>query len=474
MGLAPGGRRRAARSRHPPCPGRAGDPVRRTAGADGGGARAGPSTAAASSPRLATVVRDLAAAVRGHAARPSLGVWLLGWWGLGLAPATALLLGAVLAPTDPVLAGDVQVGGPDVATAGPGRERRAPRGALRADLGSGSQRRPRVPVRLRSDLPAREGRRPPPGWRAGSPGSWSARWSSASWSARSWGGCWPSWRSARRRVSLRLAEQGEPLLALAALATSFGAAELVGGYGFIAVFTCGMAMRNAERSHDYQEAMHGVVERLERLLTLLVLLCLGIAMTRGLLDALDWRGVLAGVALILLLRPISGLASLMPVRPARSRDGQAGTPGDRVLRGQRSRLVVLPRLRRPRHDFEDVRWLWSTVAFTIALSVARARRAGQAGHGLARAGRGAPRPQPGERLERALRPRQLAARVVNRLGSGDVLVVARVNESDCEGSHTRDRAVLCRRLPRPCAGGVRRAHRHRRRARPARASRSAT
>ena len=43
-------------------------------------------------------------------------VWLLGWWGLGLAPATALLLGAVLAPTDPVLAGDVQVGGPDVKT----------------------------------------------------------------------------------------------------------------------------------------------------------------------------------------------------------------------------------------------------------------------------------------------------------------------------------------------------------------------
>ncbi len=102
------------------------------------------------------------------------------------------------------------------------------------------------------------------------------------------------------------------MLALAALATSFGAAELVGGYGFIAVFSCGMAMRNAERSHDYQEAMHGVVERLERLLTLLVLLCLGIAMTRGLLDALDWRGVLAGVALILVLRPLSGLVSLMP------------------------------------------------------------------------------------------------------------------------------------------------------------------
>jgi NhaP-type Na+/H+ or K+/H+ antiporter len=37
---------------------------------------------------------------------------LVGWWAVGLAPATALLLGAVLAPTDPVLAAEVQVGPP--------------------------------------------------------------------------------------------------------------------------------------------------------------------------------------------------------------------------------------------------------------------------------------------------------------------------------------------------------------------------
>ena len=39
-------------------------------------------------------------------------VALLGWWVAGLAPALAILLGAVLAPTDPVLASDVQVAGP--------------------------------------------------------------------------------------------------------------------------------------------------------------------------------------------------------------------------------------------------------------------------------------------------------------------------------------------------------------------------
>ena len=44
-------------------------------------------------------------------------VALLGWWA-GLLPATALLLGAVLAPTDPVLASDVQVAPPGEGDAG--------------------------------------------------------------------------------------------------------------------------------------------------------------------------------------------------------------------------------------------------------------------------------------------------------------------------------------------------------------------
>ncbi len=38
------------------------------------------------------------------------GTALLGWWWLGLAPASAVLLGSALAPTDPVLASDVQAG----------------------------------------------------------------------------------------------------------------------------------------------------------------------------------------------------------------------------------------------------------------------------------------------------------------------------------------------------------------------------
>ena len=67
-------------------------------------------------------------------------VALLGW-GLGLAPAAALLLGAVLAPTDPVLAGDVQVSGPQVLDDRPD-ENDARTSTRRTRCGSRSPRRP--------------------------------------------------------------------------------------------------------------------------------------------------------------------------------------------------------------------------------------------------------------------------------------------------------------------------------------------
>ena len=65
-----------------------------------------------------------------------------------------------------------------------------------------------------------------------------------------------------------------------------------------------MAMRASERDHDYHRAMHEVIERLERLITLVVLLFLGIATTRGLLNDLTWSSVLVGVALIFVIRPL--------------------------------------------------------------------------------------------------------------------------------------------------------------------------
>ncbi|MDQ3483831.1 MAG: cation:proton antiporter, partial [Actinomycetota bacterium] len=248
------------------------------------------------------------------------GVALLGWWAGGLGLAAAVLLGAVLAPTDPVLASDVQVGGPMLA-----EDIEEFEAGLAEEDGDTGDRLDEVRFALTSEAGLNDG--------LAFPFVYLAILLAAGGFGASEVATWVGWyavgkvligvlvgvlagralaRAAFRskRPSLRLAEQGEPLLALAALLSSYGLAELIGGYGFLAVFTCAMAMRAAERTHDYHRAMHEVVERLERLLTLAVLLVLGIATTRGLLSDLDLRGIVVSVALVLVVRPLAGYVAL--------------------------------------------------------------------------------------------------------------------------------------------------------------------
>ncbi|MEP6800006.1 MAG: cation:proton antiporter [Lapillicoccus sp.] len=296
-------------------------------------------------------------------------VALLGWWGLGLGPAAALLLGAALAPTDPVLASDVQVEGPRVGTADEIGEEDEVRFALTSEAGLNDGLA--FPFVHAAVLLAG----------AGSLATWGLRW--VGWDlvlevalgvgvgyAVGRGLAAAAFRAPRR--SLRLAEQGDPLLALAALLTAYGLSELVGGYGFLAVFTCAMTVRAADPAHGYHEAMHGVVERLERLLTLLVLLTIGIATTRGLLAHLDWRGVVVAGALVVVIRPAAAFLALAVRR--RTDDEPGGiTRSEAVVaacfgvRGVGSLYYLA--YATGHAGFAEERWLWSTVTFTIVLSV---------------------------------------------------------------------------------------------------------
>ena len=215
---------------------------------------------------------------------------------LGLGLAAALLLAAALAPTDPVLASDVQVAGPQT-------------GDHEVDEPD------ELRFTLTSEAGLNDGLAFPFVYAAILVAAGSFSWFE-----------WVGWYTlgkvaigvvigvavgrALARVafrstshSLRVAERGESLTSLAALISAYGLSEVVGGYGFLAVFACAMTFRSAERSHDYHASMHEVTERLERLLTLFLLLMLGIALSRGLLDDLDWRSVPVGLGLILVIRP---------------------------------------------------------------------------------------------------------------------------------------------------------------------------
>lgn len=292
---------------------------------------------------------------------------LLGW-AAGLAPAVAILLGAALAPTDPVLASDVQVAGPQT-----GDHEVDERDELRFTLTSeaGLNDGLAFPFVYVAILLATEG----------AVSNWALEWVGFYLVAKIVIGvlaglvvgkvlAYIAFRSSSR--SLRVAERGESLLALAALIGSYGVGEVLGGYGFLSVFVCAMAFRSAERSHDYHAAMHEVAERLERLLTLFVLLVLGIALTRGLLEALDWRGIAIGLALILVVRPAAGILALAPW-PGRGERTSPLTRHQRWataffgVRGVGSVYYLAYAAGQDEALAQD--WLWSTVAFTIVASV---------------------------------------------------------------------------------------------------------
>jgi len=301
------------------------------------------------------------------------GLGLLAWGPFGVAAPAALLLGAALAPTDPVLASDVQVGGPNYADTPDGDEEEV-------------DEEDEVRFALTSEAGLNDGLAFPFVHAAillatvGAFSEWGARW--VAWEgvgkivlgvAVGVGLGWAVSRLAftSRSQDVRFVTTGEPLVAIASLLAAYGAAEVVGGYGFLAVFTCAMAIRSFERAHSYHHDMHEVIERLERLLTLVVLLFLGMALSNGLLSNLDWRGAALSLALLLVIRPLAGMASFVGHRRSRGLKGfdkrERFVAAFFGVRGIGSLFYL--GYAATHANFPEIRWLWSVVAFTVVVSV---------------------------------------------------------------------------------------------------------
>jgi NhaP-type Na+/H+ or K+/H+ antiporter len=96
------------------------------------------------------------------------------------------------------------------------------------------------------------------------------------------------------------------------------------------------------------------------------------AMTHGLLEHLDWRGVLIGVALVLVVRPLAGWLALTVRAPDPGLRGGLPVRERRVVaffgvRGVGSLFYLA--YAASHADLAEEPWLWSTVSFTIVLSV---------------------------------------------------------------------------------------------------------
>jgi NhaP-type Na+/H+ or K+/H+ antiporter len=285
-------------------------------------------------------------------------VAVLGWWWAGLVPAAALLLGGALAPTDPVLAADVQVGEPTDEEDSEDEVRFAL--TSEAGLNDGLA----FPFVYAAMAMASAGAAP-----AGWLGDWVLQDVLYKGAVGLVGGLAIGKLLGRlffraRSHALRLARHSEGFLALAATFLAYGMVEVAGGYGFLAVFVAARAIRSAERSHEYHQVLHDFAEQTERLLTVLLLLLLGGAVVGGLLRPLTWPAAATGLALILLVRPLTGWWSLR------------GAPGHRAehwviavfgIRGIGS--IYYLAYASTHADFPRTDLLWATVGFVVIVSV---------------------------------------------------------------------------------------------------------
>lgn len=233
---------------------------------------------------------------------------VLGWGILGLGPASALLLGAALAPTDPVLASDIQVGPPKTG------EEDDIRFALTSEAGLNDGLS--FPFVMAAIALAGEG----------AISRWIGHWLVIDVIWKLGAGILVGWIAGKVLGYLtfkvsetgRIARTGDGLAALGFTCVSYGATELVHGYGFVAVFITALTLRSVERENDFHGQLHDFGEQIERLGTMVLLVCFGSVLAAGtLLAQVDWRIISVAVLVIVVVRPLTGWIGLLGCdRPA--------------------------------------------------------------------------------------------------------------------------------------------------------------
>ena len=280
-------------------------------------------------------------------------VALLGWSLAGMTIGGAILLGAVLAPTDPVLAGDLQIGPPLEGKEHPVRFALTTEAGLNDGLAF-----PFVYLALHI---ASQG---------ADPSHWLAEW--LAWDVLyrilvgTVLGAGIGWLLGRILIAVpawnTIAASGPGVLALAGVFLAYGVVELAEGYGFIAAFVAGLVCRRAEARHRFHQHLHSFASSIEHAITAILLVLLGSVMP-SLWPHLDWSLTIIGFGLILVIRPLAGMLGLI------------GTP-----LGLRARAVVAIYGVRgigslyylgyasTHVEFIDEGQLWAVVAFTIFAS----------------------------------------------------------------------------------------------------------
>jgi len=281
---------------------------------------------------------------------------LLGYAFFNIGVASALLLGAVLAPTDPVLASDVQVGPPNE------NVRFETKFALTAEAGMNDSLA--FPFVLLAIMLCNMGVKA---------------------DVNLWE--WLGYNVVLRMVvglvvgyligkllgyiiftmsdKFNVLETRDGFVALSLTLMVYGITELLHGYGFVAVFVAGLTLRNYEVGHKYHDKLHAFTDQSERIMLAIVLILFGGSLLSGVLAGLTWPMVVFSLMFLLLIRPLTSYLSLMACKQVHS--AEKWVISFFGIRGMGSIFYMAYAMKEAKFPYANE--LWTIVTFTILLSI---------------------------------------------------------------------------------------------------------
>lgn len=280
---------------------------------------------------------------------------LLGLW-FGLVPASALLIGAVFAPTDPVLSSEVQV-----------------------KLEEDEKEEHPVKFNLTAEAGLNDGMAFPFTWLAVwiaiygfGYGDWISTWILKDIIYRICGGVifgigsgkLIAWLFFTLPEKLKIKPKRLSFLAVVATMLIYGVTEAVHAYGFIAVFIAALTIRHHEKHHGYLKEMHDVIEQVEQFLIAIILLLLGGYIAHTWFQALTFQMLILCLVFLFFIRPIFGILPTLNTKMPWNHRWIVAFLG---IKGVGSFFYLAFALHEA--EFAQVDLLWSTVAFLILVSL---------------------------------------------------------------------------------------------------------
>ncbi len=279
----------------------------------------------------------------------------LAYYWLGLGIAGAVLLAAVLAPTDPVLAADVQVEEPSEEKDHPVRFTLTGEAGLNDGLAFPFTW---LAIALTASASQSEG--------------WLLEWLSYDVVYRILAGIAIGWLGGKVVTyfffnlpdKYRISDVQRGLVSLSTTIFVYGVSELCHGYGFIAVFVAAVTIRNYEFQHEYHNTLHAFIDQMEHIMLAVLLVIFGGALTDGLLNALTYTHIAFALLFLLIIRPVAAWVSLM---------GQQISPKHKAvisffgIKGIGSFFYLAFAMKEAEFQFAEE--LWAITACVVVLSI---------------------------------------------------------------------------------------------------------